>query len=188
MLDLNTTRLLPTKQNLEINLCAFEQCYLLLTWIERKIIQIKSQANKLKITQGSASWEHLESHLSAIWCLAKGWKITVLNLSQTVSTLNKLKHVAAVGKVVNAIKFKTWTYWTFCNYTWVISGQYVGHLVASVPFPLIEFLLWLEAMAGSAKQVTCCVFQPYLGHNLEREEAEKGEGRKYLLHKDNKND
>lgn len=77
-------------------------------------------------------------------------------------------------------------YWTFCNYTWVISGQYVGHLVASVPFPLIEFLLWLEAMAGSAKQVTCCVFQPYLGHNLGWEEAgiiflHKGNKKEYSL-------
>lgn len=86
-----------------------------------------------------------------------------------------------LGKVVNAIKFKTWMYWTFCNYTWVISGQYVGHLVASVLLPLIEFLLWLQAMTGNAKQVTCCVFQPYLGHNLGWEKA-----RIILLHKGNK--
>ena len=105
------------------------------------------------------------------------------SLLNYVSTLNKLKHAAAVGKVVNAIKFKTWMYWTFCNYTWVISGQYVGHLVASVPFPLIEFLLWLEAMAGSAKQVTCWVFQPYLGHDLGWEEAQI-----IFLHKGNKNE
>lgn len=179
----------PTKISWKIyeNICICIQA-ILLRWLKAKILYLlepKQISHRLFMVQVARNTcNHIFRHFG-VWQKAGRYhcKEVPHSLLNYVSTLNKLKHAAAVGKVVNAIKFKTWMYWTFCNYTWVISGQYVGHLVASVPFPLIEFLLWLEAMAGSAKQVTCWVFQPYLGHNLGWEEAGI-----ILLYKGNKNE